>query len=220
MNIKRLSMTLLAGLLALPLCSALFQGVHADPVNVDNNAAGYHIGRSGSDLIGFYGATPVAQQSGTNDLISSLYNLGFLSSGTSATPLNLHNGALQVGTLTISGTSYGGSIQSTTFVNPTVTGTMALGSATLTGATTLSGTYTAGGGTAFSVVAFGSGTLASGTATVANAKAVTGAYIFPVGIGTTNAGFLSVGTINSGTSFGVNSSNASDARVFSYFIIK
>lgn len=58
-------------------------------------------------------------------------------------------GAVSVGTLSVSGTSYGGSIQATAFVSPTITGTMAgnlVRSGTTTGGTivapVLSGTST------------------------------------------------------------------------------
>lgn len=64
----------------------------------------------------------------------------------------------------------------------------------------------------------GTGTLSSGTATIANTAVRSTSKILITPVGITNAGFVGLGTIVSGTSFGVLSSSGSDARVFSYLI--
>ena len=74
-------------------------------------------------------------------------------------------------------------------------------------------------GTGFTGIA-GSGTLSGGTAVITSSqvKATSHVYLTDTSNGA-NEGTLSVGTITPGTSFAVNSSNASDANTFNYLLI-
>ncbi len=95
--------------LALALATAALAPVRMNAqTHIDESVAGYRIGRSPSEKFSLWGVPPVAQQSATNELISSLQAVGVISSGTSAvpTPLNLNGGAATVGSVTLgSGTT-------------------------------------------------------------------------------------------------------------------
>lgn len=74
-------------------------------------------------------------------------------------------------------------------------------------------------GASYSIIRSGTIALTSGTATVADVNVTAGSIITLTASGTTNAGNLGVGTIVSGTNFGISSTNASDARkVFWWFL--
>ncbi len=76
-------------------------GSIADGVNLTlGTATGTQIATAATQKLGFYGATPVVQPSGTTDLRTALINLGLYANG-GATPLNLNGGALTVGSETI-----------------------------------------------------------------------------------------------------------------------
>jgi len=82
---------------------------HADGANIIfGTSTGTQIGTSTSQKIGFFGVTPVVQQSQTTDLQVALQNLGLVGSGSSAYNLNLHGGTLTAGTISGSGTSLTG----------------------------------------------------------------------------------------------------------------
>lgn len=68
----------------------------------------------------------------------------------------------------------------------------------------------------------GTGTLSGGTATIATTAVTSSSIIFltDTGGGIANIGALSVGTITNGTSFVVDSTNASDASTFNWLIIE
>lgn len=72
--------------------------------NIDLDAAGNgtKIGTSTSDKLGFFNATPIAQNTSTTDLRTGLINLGLFASG-GASPLNLNGGALTAAAGTFSG---------------------------------------------------------------------------------------------------------------------
>lgn len=72
---------------------------HAQDISQDGR--GDTIGKSPRQKVGFFGAHPVVQQTGTNDLEQSLQNLGLIASGTNATPLNLHGGTLSAGKIAL-----------------------------------------------------------------------------------------------------------------------
>lgn len=59
----------------------------------------------------------------------------------------------------------------------------------------------------------GTATLVAGTVTVETTKVLEGSIIQLTGVGTTAAGHLTIGTITEGTSFVINSSSGTDARV-------
>jgi hypothetical protein len=93
--------------------------------------------------------------------------------------------------------------------NLAVTGTLAV-----TGATTQGSA-----GTSFTTLKHGSDTLTGGTTGAVSGTWITTATRFlPVGRGTTNAGILSVTKVNA-TSYQIDSSNASDARVIDWVAI-
>lgn len=115
---------------------ALCPRASAQTEYIREDSRGLFLGTSTNTKVSLYGVTPVFQASGTSDLLTSLKSLGVIKSGASNTPLNLGSGALQAGTLTLSGTSYGGSIQTATVVSPTLTGTVTLSGITLTGTET------------------------------------------------------------------------------------
>lgn len=59
----------------------------------------------------------------------------------------------------------------------------------------------------------GKATLVAGTVTVATTRVKTGSFIQLTGVGTTNAGHLCIGTITNATSFVIDSTSGTDARV-------
>lgn len=65
----------------------------------------------------------------------------------------------------------------------------------------------------------GKGTLSAGKSTVANTTVTAESVILLTGVGATHAGTLFVKTQTAGTGFEVESSNAEDARTFSYLIL-
>lgn len=77
------------------------------------------------------------------------------------------------------------------------------------------------GGLLFKSVAngrIGTATLVAGTITVANTSVTANSRFVLTGVGTTNSGFLTLGTVVPGTSFVISSSNAADTRVIQYQI--
>lgn len=62
--------------------------------------AGTQIGTAASQKLGFFGATPVVQQTAATDLKTSLQNLGLVGAGAN-TPLNLGTGAVGCGAVTL-----------------------------------------------------------------------------------------------------------------------
>ena len=142
--------------------------------------------------------------------------------------------------------STGGTIDSVTLGSPTITGgnyntgtfagTPVITNPSITNGTanTLTlGTPAIVGGTASSFtfsnkinvlvganLSVGKGTLASGVSTITTTSATTDSNIFltPISSGA-NLGILSVGTINAGTNFVVNSSNVLDSDSFNWWII-
>lgn len=72
-------------------------------LGINQTGGGTQIGASGGKL-GFYGATPAAQPSGTTDILTGLINLGLRASGANP-PLNMGTGALTCGSAAISGTA-------------------------------------------------------------------------------------------------------------------
>jgi hypothetical protein len=144
---------------------------------------GIKLGSASTDLLGFFGATPVDQPALTADLLDSLQEVGLVASGSGDTPLNLSGGTLTAGggsfttlsanngTLTASApvldlsqtwdsatAVFTGSISTTTLTVTAVTsGTIAVGMEL-----TSSGTITAG----TSITALGTGTGGTGTYTV------------------------------------------------------
>jgi uncharacterized phosphosugar-binding protein len=58
---------------------------------------GIKLGSASTDLLGFFGATPVDQPALTADLLDSIQALGLVASGSGDTPLNLSGGTLTAG---------------------------------------------------------------------------------------------------------------------------
>jgi predicted ATP-dependent Lon-type protease len=107
---------------------------------INDTGHGTQIGTSATQGVSFFGVSPVIQQSGAADLIATLAAYGLLSSGTQATPLNLHGGALTVGSITITGSSAWVTLTgSQTLTNKTLTAPV-LSAPVITGSMTLSGT--------------------------------------------------------------------------------
>ena len=71
----------------------------ADAKNIIVNATtGTKIGTATTQKIGFFNATPVVQEAGTNDVLASLVTLG-LRAASSNPPLNIGTGALTCGNI-------------------------------------------------------------------------------------------------------------------------
>src|ERR1051326_7158500 len=89
----------------------------ADAKNIVlNTTTGTQIGTATTQKLGFFGATPVVQEAGSNDVLASLVTLG-LRAASSNPPLNLGTGALTAGTTSV------GALTSTSIAG---TGTVAL----------------------------------------------------------------------------------------------
>lgn len=79
---------------------------------------GTKIGTAANQKIGFFGVTPVSQQSLTQDLLTSLRNLGLIQqSGSGTTPLNLNGGALQCGTASATTGTFTGNLKTSLDLN-------------------------------------------------------------------------------------------------------
>ncbi len=77
-----------------------------------------------------------------------------------------------------------------------------------------------GSGAAYALIRTGTAALTSGSCTITDSNVTSGSIFHLQGVGTTNAGNLTLGTVVSGTSFQVVSTSGSDARVFHWWFLK
>lgn len=68
--------------------------------NVLSTTTGTQIGTASTQLLAFWGATPVDEPELTADLLDSLQEVGIIKTGSGNTPLNLTDGAFECGTVT------------------------------------------------------------------------------------------------------------------------
>jgi hypothetical protein len=162
-NMKRFTFLVLAAALVLPVITSTSFAQGRGAAKERTVRGGLQVGLA-NEYLSVWGATPVLQQSGTQDMRVALQNFGVIASGSSNTPLNLNAGLLQVGNILVSGTSYGGVISNANWVNPVVSGSTTL-SGTIYGGATRIGTITGGtfAGPTISTPAISGGTVTAST---------------------------------------------------------
>jgi len=95
---KKISVSnLTAATLGLPGNKTVAEGTNL----VLGTTTGTKIGTGASQKLGFWDATPVDQPALTADLLDSLQEVGLIASGAGNTPLDLTEGALTCGTITL-----------------------------------------------------------------------------------------------------------------------
>lgn len=215
--------------------------VRSGKSNALSTTSGTQIGTAAAQLIGFYGATPVIQQAATNDLKTSLQNLGLVGSGAN-TPLNLGTGALTAGAATLTSVASTGAVSGSSL---SATGAVSGSSLSATGAVTSSGTSgigyaTGAGGTVTQQTSRATAVQIDktcGSITLFSAAGSTTAASFTVNNSTvgindciilnqrsgTNKYLLDVTTIAAGSfeiTFRSSVGTATDAPVFNFAVIK
>ena len=75
--------------------------IDAEAGSAGGTLRGIKLGSASTDLLGFFGATPVDQPALTADLLDSIQALGLVASGSGDTPLNLSGGTLTAGNLVL-----------------------------------------------------------------------------------------------------------------------